>query len=254
MNSQQYPEESLVGKFQAFAPPQKQMGRWKEIYPQLEGEIDPDALQRTETAVSNLREQGFHYRVIVLPNFEKIYGGNQPPIFMDLRMIDLFRVSICKTFGFSLFNDCIINGRFLLQERDGYAQYECAYRNQKGDFRVLAVQFGQYCPYDESSFVDTKESNIHLPIGIGIAALIPQHLPSIWAGFPSWWIGCGGSGAMSGYGARSHPAQEIPCIEYIQGFCGIENTLSILPLAELYAWEGGNRKHEGGLITALPLS
>lgn len=252
MNSH-YPEESLVGKLQAFAPPQKQVQRWKEIYPQLEGGLDSNALQQTEVAVSSLREQGFHYRVIVLPDFEKLFGRNQPPVLMDMSMIDVFREHACKTFGFSLFNECISSGTLLLQERDGYARYTHACRNQKGDFRVIAIQFGQYCPYDEGSFGAPQENDIHLPIGISMAALIPQHLPSIWAGFPNWWIGCGGSGAMPGYGARAHPAKETPCIEYLRGFCGVENTVSILPLAEVYAWEGEDRRCEGGFMTALSL-
>ena len=255
MNSHhQHSTESFVGKFQAFAHPQKQAAHWRKIYPQLEGDIDSDILQQIETAVSKLKEQGIYYRVIVLPDFKKIYGENQPPVFMDMKMIDLFREHTCKTFGFSLFNDCIISGTLLLQERDGYTRYAHACRNQKGDFRVIAVQFGQYCPYDEHSFGTPQKTDIHLPIGISMAALIPQHLPSIWAGSPNWWIGCGGSGAMPRYGARAHPAKETPCIEYIKGFCGAENTLSILPLAEVCVWEGENRKNEGGFITALSLS
>lgn len=238
--------EKGIGKLTQLASIENQMGAWSEVYPTLKGkDIDRHALERLDRVP--MRE-GFEvfYSPVVLPKFQEICGTNSD-VFMDLRLINIFG-DHCGKSNFALFNECIVSGQFLLQEKSGYDPFYESCKKQKGSFCVLRAQYGWVYPYSNSGIPILMDNEFHAPVGLAAASFC-SHDPRVV--FPSElnrWIACAGSGAEMSYGGGGEH-QKIPCFEYWPNIGGASDTISVIPLGEMLAWEQRDSMNRGGFMT-----
>ena len=246
-----YSRETAIMKAQLISPLEAQVAFWKNIYLILEGDIDAEYLE--EIRAIPLEEDGSFFYDFALPKFERVFGSNQPSIFMDLRMLELLR-KLCPNSNFTLFNDCLLSGKILLEERIGYESFYKAGKRQRGDFNVFRGQFGHTHPYSKEKYrpVPLKEKEFFPPIGI-FAAILCSQLGAVWSLDKRWWIACSGSGTRTGYG-EDKGGDSIPCLEYCRDLCGVENSISVIPLKVLIDSEGPHRENEGGLASVIALT
>lgn len=244
-----YSEYASLMKGKLFSSIEEQCAFWKTVHHLLRGDIDRKYLERIRSVRLNGYEPFFYE--FVLPKFERVFGKNQPGIFMDLRMIELLRTRFCKDLSFTLFNDCLVSGKLLLTEKGGYEAFNRIGECQNGDFTVFRMQLGHTHPYHDERLIPAPllEGEFFPPLGVIVAVFCSQ-LNAIWSIDQKWWIACPGSGTKTGYG-EDKGGDSIPCLEYYDGLCQTDRSVNIIPLKVLFDSEGSHREKEGGFASII---
>lgn len=243
-----YSEHTSLMKGKLFSSIENQCAFWKVVHPRLRGDIDRKYLEKIRSVRLNGYEPFFYE--FVLPKFEKVFGKKQASPSMDLEMIELLSTKFCESLSFTLFNDCLVNGKLLLTENGGYEAFNRIGEYQDGDFIVFRMQLGHTHPYNKRlTPAPLLEGEFFPPLGVVVAVFCSQ-LNAIWSIDQKWWIACRGSGTKTGYG-EDKGGDSIPCLEYYNGLCQTDKSVNIIPLKVLFDSEGSQREEEGGFASII---